>query len=174
MSQSGSAPSHRAADPARQSPRGAVFPCAPPTISVAAILPHSRAHVQPRTGRTQRRKKRPARRSGREWYDDAQKTRKRRRSAEHAASGPQLTPEVPPPRAGAVAENSIPCSVRNVNNEFGQISHFQKPQMSCPPALTFRAPVIYCFWQERSPCYPAFSAFAVARLRGEGSCFCAI
>ena len=56
------------------------------------------AAVQPRTGRTQRRKKRPARRSGREWYDDAQKTRKRRRSAEHAASGPQLTPEVPPPR----------------------------------------------------------------------------
>ena len=76
-----------------------------------------------------------------------------------------------PVRASAFAENSIPCSVRNVNDEFRQISHFQKPQMACPPALTFRARVIYCFWQGRSPRYPAFSAFAVARLHGEGSCF---
>ena len=100
--------------------------------------------------------------------------RKKHESAGKVLNMPQaarsLTPEMLH-RASAFAENSIPCSVRNVNDGSGQISHFQKPQMACPPALTFRTRVIYCFWQGRSPRYPAFSAFAVARLRGEGPCF---
>ena len=66
--------------------------------------------------------------------------RKKHESAGEVLNMPQaarsLTPEMRH-RASAFAENSIPCSVRNVNYEFGQISHFQKPQMACPPCLDF-------------------------------------
>ena len=113
-------------------------------------------------------KTRPAHRAGREWYDDAQKTRKRRRNAEHAASGPQLTPEVP--RAAFSLKTAYPAASGMSMMNLDKYPTF-KTADGMSPALTFHARVIYCFWQGRSPCYPAFSAFASRGCAGKALVF---